>query len=463
MLNGCSTTSFNDLFSNYNEQMQGVKQAQQQGNYQHAVELIPVRSPKDGTYNLSLLEKARLQYLVNNTIQSTKTFELAYQQVQQVQQEAKIQLSRGVENVAAVVSNDNAIRYDIPLYEQSMLHSYQAINYLIQKDLSGALVEIRRANIVQEDALVQNIDSVYRQQEKMTKQSLSKQYPSMATAIGNVANGFQNAYTFYLSALLYEAAGQYNDAYIDYKKALAIYPNNSYLQQDTWRLANSLHMTNDISLFKKSLPQSITSPYESQGNNNDKKSNNLGQIVIIIENGIINAKQETSVNLPIFTRHNDVRFYSVALPSYQNYLKSYSPLHLSYLGKTYQSEEIVRLQSLAAKQLKDKMPAITARQIARLVAKEEIRQQMARQGGDVGNIFASIYNIATEKADTRSWSTLPDSIHILRINLPSGNHQLPLSLNGIDKKINVTVNANRQTLVTLSAINSHTQHTTLNL
>lgn len=459
LLSGCSITSFGDLFSNYSQQMNGVKQAQQQGNFQQAISLIPERNVNDGSYSLGLLEKGRLEYLANNNKQSRQDFEQTYQLVQQEQQGAKVELSRGIENVTAVISNDNAIRYDIPLYEQSMLHSYQALNYLTQQDLSGALVEVRRANLVQENALKANAKTIENSQQNSINQrssmdSLSQQYPSMNEAIGRVKNGFQNAYTFYLSALLYEAADQKNDAYIDYKKALEIYPDNHYLQQDVWRLANTLHMTNDISLFRKSLSQKITK---------ESDSNNQGQVVIIIENGIVGAKQEVSLSLPIYTRHNDMRLYSVALPRYQNQLTIYPPLTLTYQGKSYQSEEIVRLQSLAAKQLQDKLPIIVTRQITRLVAKEEIRQQLVRKGGDVGNIFANIYNIATEKADTRSWSTLPDSIHILRLNLSAGTHTLNTYINGVNQQIEVSINQNKQTLVTLNTIGTYVGQDIFNL
>ena len=459
LLSGCSITSFGDLFSNYSQQMNGVKQAQQQGNFQQAISLIPERNVNDGSYSLGLLEKGRLEYLANNNKQSRQDFEQTYQLVQQEQQGAKVELSRGIENVTAVISNDNAIRYDIPLYEQSMLHSYQALNYLTQQDLSGALVEVRRANLVQENALKANAKTIENSQQNSINQrssmdSLSQQYPSMNEAIGRVKNGFQNAYTFYLSALLYEAADQKNDAYIDYKKALEIYPDNHYLQQDVWRLANTLQMTNDISLFKKSLSQTITK---------ESDSNNQGQVVIIIENGIVGAKQEVSLSLPIYTRHNDMRLYSVALPRYQNQLTIYPPLTLTYQGKSYQSEEIVRLQSLAAKQLQDKLPIIVTRQITRLVAKEEIRQQLVRKGGDVGNIFANIYNIATEKADTRSWSTLPDSIHILRLNLSAGTHTLNTYINGVNQQIEVSINQNKQTLVTLNTIGTYIGQDIFNL
>lgn len=459
LLSACSASSFTDLFSSYSQQMNGVKLAQQQGDFQQAISLIPTRNSDDGSYNLRLLEKARLEYLASNNEQSRQDFAQTYKLVQQSQQEAKIELSRGIENVTAIISNDNSIRYDIPLYEQSMLHSYQALNYLTQQDLSGALVEVRRANLVQESALKANAKNIDDSQHSRIDQgvsmdSLSQQYPSMNEAIGKVKNGFQNAYTFYLSALLYEAADQKNDAYIDYKKALEIYPDNHYLQQDVWRLANTLHMTNDISLFKKRLSQTITKK-------NDE--NNHGQVVIIIENGIVEAKQEVSLSLPIYTSHNDMRLYSVALPRYQNQLTIYPPLTLTYQGKSYQSEEIVRLQSLAAKQLQDKLPIIVTRQITRIIAKEEIRQKLVKKGGDIGNIFANIYNIATEKADTRSWSTLPDSIHILRLNLSVGTHTLNTYINGVNQQIEVSINQNKQTLVTLNTIGTYVGQDIFNL
>jgi len=466
-LSACAGTSFSDLFSNYNKQMQGAKNAQQQGNFEQAVSLLPERSESNGSYGLSLLEKARLEFLANNHTQSQQDFALVYRQVQQAEQAAKIQLSRGIENIQAVVSNDNATRYDIHYYEQSMLHCYQALNYLNQNDLSGALVEIRRANLVQQKALQANQKALYDSQEEMTKkgvssESLASKYPSMSTAIGKVKNGFQNAYTFYLSGVLYEAAGQANDAYIDYKKALEIYPHNVTVQKDVWRLATKLGMTNDIQLFGNRFSSDITRG-NNQGIDHRQNLTKGGQLVVLVEQGIIPSKQEVSIHLPIFTSHNDMRFYSLALPSYQNRLRQYSGLSINYQGNTYQSQEIVRLQSLAAKQLQDEMPAIVTRQVVRLFAKEELRQQMSRKGGDVGNILAGLYNIASEKADTRSWSTLPDSIHILRLDLALGQQEVELTINGNSRTITVEINEDRQTLVKLTSIGSYTNYQSINL
>ena len=461
LLSGCSATRFNDLFSSYYQQMQPVKTAQSQGKFQQAINLLPNRSQSDNSYNLSLLEHGRLQFLANQTRLSNDSLAHAYQIIGDEQQKAKIQLSRGVENAAAIVSNDSATRYIVPAYEQTMLHSYQALNFLSENKLSSALVEVRRANLVQEQALRTNSAKLYKAKQDMAKHgvnmnSISNKYPSMQTTIGEVKNGFQNAYTFYLSGLLYEAGGQKNDAYIDYKKALEIFPDNRVLQQEVWRLANQLAMVDDIARYNQRFNINPT-------NHKSDNENSNGNLIVITEHGIIENKSEFSLNLPIFTSQDDMRFYSFSVPTYRNHLRNYAPVSISYQGKYYQSEEIVRLQSLAAFQLKEQMPATIVRQVARIVAKEEIRQQLSRKGGDVGNILAGLYNITTEQADTRSWSTLPDKVEIMKLALTPGQHKIELDIGGAKKAVDVTINQQANTLLYVTAIGSQSQLRVFNL
>ena len=132
-------------------------------------------------------------------------------------------------------------------------------------------------------------------------------------------------------------------------------------------------------------------------------------------------------------------------------------------GQSYQSNEIVRIQSLAAKDLQEQLPALLTRQVVRVVAKEQMRQKLSREAGDVGNILASIYNIASERADTRSWSTLPDQVDIVRMQLPSGKQVLPVQINGQQQNINLDVQPNRITLIHYSAIGNYTGYQVINL
>ena len=458
MLIGCSSIEINDLFFSYSQQMKQSRSAQLKGEFVKAQTSVISVNSHHNNYGLSLLEKARLQFLAKNWLVSQKSFELVYKQVQAQEQAAKIQLSSGLKKASAIVTNDNAIAYEIPSYEQSMLHSYQALNYLYQGDLESALVEVRRANLVQERALKTNETEIYKAQEAMEKkgihsEQLSASYPSMDNLIGQVKNSVQNAYTFYLSGVLYEAGQQPNDAYIDYKRALEIYPNNTYLQQDVLRLAKKLSMFEELSYFEQQFGQYKTV---------NKK--NTGQVIIIFEQGIVNSKEEVRLNLPIFNTHSPVKFFTFALPVYRGDLPMVTPFTISIDDKSYLSQVIVRLQSLATKDLQDQLPALVTRQVLRLVAKEQIRQKMKKSGGDVGNILASIYNIASEKADTRSWSSLPNNVQIISVpNIAVGHKKLAIAYAGKKEIVDIEVTQNRTTLINFTAIGGYTGYQTLNL
>ncbi|AOW79191.1 hypothetical protein A3Q34_18485 [Colwellia sp. PAMC 20917] len=447
-----------DLFFGYSQQMQESRSAQLRGDFVVATTSVISVNRQHNNYALSQLEKARLQFLSHDWLASQKSFELAYQQVQDQEQAAKIQISSGLKKVSAVVTNDNAIGYEIPSYEQGMLHSYQALNYLYQGSLEGALVEVRRANLVQERALKTNQAELYKAEEEMAEKGINSNklydnFPSMDNLIGDLKNSFQNAYTFYLSGLLYETAKKFDDAYIDYKRALEIYPNNTFLQQDVLRLANKLDMNEDLARFEQRFGR-----YQGQN------KTNTGQIVVIFEQGIVSAKEEASLNLPIFNTRSDFKFFTFALPVYRGRLPALIPLSISIDEKSYLSQEIVRLQSLASKDLKEKLPGLVTRQAIRLVAKEQIRQNLSKSGGDVGNILASLYNIASEKADTRSWSSLPDNVQIMRLdNVAVGQKKLTISYAGKKQVVDIDVAENRTTLINFTALGNFTGHQTINL
>ena len=447
ILSGCTSMGFKDLFSDYAAQLENVRSAQLKGDFKTAAALIVEPKANQNNYTLNLLEKARLYYLANDWTQSRKDFALVSEVLDEDAAKAKLRLSRGVSNMASLVTSDNVITYQVPPYEQTMLHSYQALNYLFLGQLEGALVEVRRANLVQEKALRAHQQDLDKSDINVDKQSFNQAYPSMSAMIGDIKNGFQNAYTFYLSGLFYEAAMQPNDAYIDYKRALEIYPNNHYLQKDVLRLATKLGMTADL--------EALTAKY---GAYQATRIANTGELVILIENGAINPKQEVSLNLPIFSAANQPRFFSFALPVYNGTLVKYPSLTINLAGQTYTSEQIVRLQSLAAKELQQQMPSLLTRQALRLVAKEKLRTTISHQGGDIGNILAVLYNVASEQADTRSWLTLPDEVQILRLSLPPGQQEIELNIGGKTELIKVNILTKRISLLNLTTIGNFQSH-----
>jgi len=449
---------FGDLFSGYAQQMQSVTLHAANGRFEQALQQVTERKISDTNYVLTLLEKGRLTHLAGDHNASKDYFNQASLYIEQQKLKAKLQLSQGVQNIGAMLSNDTAITYVVPDYEQSMLHSYQALNYLYLGNHEAALVEVRKANLVQRAALDNNADVIndaiasLQDNVELDWQSVSTTYPEMAEVVGEAKNGFQNAYTFYMSAVLYEASGELNDAYIDYKKALEIYPNNPSLQNDVLNMAHTLGMTDDLAQFEQRFGQ-----YTQVNNEHD------GQIVVLYDEGLVNARDEMLLRLPVDTRQGELRFYSLALPVYQQSNPLSYSARLSINNKTFELAQIVAVEALAAQTLKSQLPSLITRQVMRLIAKEKIRKKISKEAGDVGNILANLYNLASERADTRSWLTLPHSSNIVRSHLTPGKHRLSLNVGGLNKQIDVEIKANRITLVNITSMGNHIDYKTVNL
>ena len=457
-LSGCATMQFRDLFSGYAQQMKPVKLKAINGHFDQALQEVPIRDMSDTNYILALLEKGRLTHLAGDYPSSRNYFFQASGYIDEQKLKAKLQVSKGIQNIGAVFSNDNAITYEVPDYEQSMMHSYQALNYLYLGDHEAALVEIRKANLVQRAALENNFDVIndaivnLQDDAKLDWQSISATYPEMEDVIGEAKNGFQNAYTFFISAVLYEASGELNDAYIDYKKALEIYPDNQYLQNDVLKLATKLGMTDDLAKFEKRF-----------GKYQKNQQKNTGQVVVIYDQGLVEERDEMRLRLPVYTSDAEMRFYSVSLPVYHKSEQYFPNAQLSINDEILTFDQIVKVEALAAQTLKSQLPSLITRQVIRLIAKEKMRKKMSKEGGDVGNILANIYNLSSERADTRSWLTLPQSSNILRSDLTEGHHNISLKIGSLNKEINLDVKANRITLVNITATGNHIDYKAINL
>lgn len=308
------------------------------------------------------MERGRIAQVLGNFDYSQKDFAASMEQLRINDEKAHISASGVGSNFAAAAVNDNAIPYSGSGYERVMLHHFQAMNYVKKQDLEGAGVEVRRANAEQETALKDfegDIDKAKKDAEEKkvesTNSAVETQYAQMDEVAGKVKNSFQNAYTFYLSGFIYELNKQYNDAYIDYKKALEIYPENTYLQKDVLRLAAALDMREDVAALKERFKLSPEKIYSENG-----------ELLVVYEDGFVPQKQEVKIPIPI----PSVGLMAIAFPIYKEQWTPQIPLNISInsesLGAT---EPICDFRALAVKALKEQIPAIVVRQAVRAVAK----------------------------------------------------------------------------------------------
>jgi hypothetical protein len=454
LLEGCATSS---VFLPYPARMQPIKQDLEARQYAKAQKaLAPLRSNADKI--LYLMERGRVSQLGNDLEASIKDYETAMEAIAVSEDKAKISLTETAAQGSALLTNDNAIPYYGEAYEHIFLHQFQALNYLFSHKLEDALVEVRRANLGQREALERHNRELAQIQDKVDRYQQSnpdfkQAYSAMASVAARVKNSFQNAYSFYVTGLIYEISGEPNDAYIDYKKALEIFPDNVTVQKDVLRLAKQLGMSDDYAYYKKAFAPEP-----------EKVGADEGELVVLFEHGFAPVKMEIGIGIIV-----DNHLQKVAFPIYPSQWQAIPALsvydqsqgnRLAPLGET---SSIVQVQALATKALQEHLPGMLLRQVLRIIAKRKVSEQTGKALGPWGRFAADVYNVISENADRRSWLTLPNDAQIMRKPLRAGEHRLELN-NGLAREVvPIKIEAGKKTILHVVATGKtfHLMHITL--
>jgi hypothetical protein len=98
-----------------------------------------------------------------------------------------------------------------------------------------------------------------------------------------------------------------------------------------------------------------------------------------------------------------------------------------------QTETITDVGRMAVEQYDAVFPEIMARAVVRRIVKKGVvygaKEVIGVQKGSIEGLALDAVGVAweaTEAADTRCWSLLPDKIQVLRVELPAGEHDLDL-------------------------------------
>ena len=418
----CSNLTTGNLFSHYSAQNRNLHQLVQNGEYAQAEQTLPEYVGGD---ILDSFEKGRI-YLLNQQYQESKAvLEIADQAVISEQNKATISLSETATSIGSLAINDNLNSYQPPDYELGFLHLYLGLNYLQSNDLEGALVEMRRANKVQEQARANRERELKAAEEQLASQGLS---PNLGSILANYPNGgetlksVQNGYLFFLSALLYEAEGDLNSAYVDYRRALAVAPKNQEVVDGTKRVAKRLGMQSDLTKLEKRYGKT------------DHLNRQQSRVIVIDERGVVQALEDWRLSLPIYDSRDVLALYTLALPYYpQTAHEKYPSLVLN--DKEINSSQLTNVDQMAQYDLSERLPSIIIRQALRVWAKDRLRKESVNED-EVANLLFNVWNTLTEQPDTRSWLTLPSSVHTASYIVEPG--QQTLHIGGKEYAFNVS-------------------------
>ena len=426
-LSGCA---FNSIFINYPSQIAPYKQ--QLNSPTAAINLDSIAKEIASNDGLLYAQESGRIAQINGQFDKSKTYyEQAITAYKAFDDQAKISVSDMGAKASSLLLNDNAIPYRGPGYERIMLHQYQALNYLFAADMQGAMVEVRRSNELQasEQARYQKSQKSV---QSMANGTIDAEVNRLGKAAGTVTSSFLNAYSYYTTGLLYELLGQPNDAFIDYRKAAQISPDNTYLQQDLVRLAKQL-----------SMPQ--YDEFKRRWGDATLAKAGQGQVVMLIERGFVPEKQSLTVPFTI-----DGNWQTISLATYPSSGQQMTPATLQGLGTVLKAQPIANIDALAITALKEDLPAALVRQALRVYAKAEMAQSVRSDSKrrndqiDAGAIAMQIFNVVTEQADRRSWLTLPKQAQIARQYVDQGLYDISL---GNAQNTKIEVKADKTTLI----------------
>lgn len=443
-MGGCATTS---VFNPYPDQALEMKAALvpqpelaegSPSRIDAVLESLATRRDSEDAM-LYMMERGRLAQLASRFAESKQDFELVISRFEESDLASTVQLSRLGEQGASMLTNDNALSYRGAGYERIFVHQHQAFNYWGLGDIEGAAVELRKAGLEQQ-VLLEKYESDIAEahaeaaEKDIDLSTLPAEFAGLDTIAGEVKSSFQNAYTFYTSAVFWEATGELDSALVDFKKAYEINPGAKLIQRDIARVSSKLGMPVDSEVV---LPKG-----------------DEGVVVVLFEEGFVPAKSEIKLPIPM----PEGGLMALAFPFYEtngwpgSVALKVQDKAIRDVGET---TPIINVGALAVKDLKERIPELLLRQTLRGISKYQLQSQSGEQFGVAGTLLSSIFNVVSESADRRSWLTLPNTAQVLRLHLPAGARELTLSTPTTQQNVTLTVRPNRTTVLRVINVNHH--------
>ena len=357
---------------------------------------------------------------------------MADQQVQRWETGVNSAAAAGV--AASWLINDKVRPYEGHDYEKVLLTTCMAMNFLARGDLANARVAIKQTHereaviAALRDREYQAIQEQARQRGASTNVRELNGYPVAEIdnpAVNALRNSYQNALSHTLAGFVYEALGEPSLAAAGYRQALELRPGTPMLEE---ALAG--------------LDARVLAPDDG-----------LTDTLIVVETGFAPARRSRRFPLPI-PIDDEVVVFPLSVPIMQSMGSPEVPAEIRLAdGPSLSPDEIVNIDSMARRALKDEMPAILLRSVVRATTRAAAQVQMrraadkARSKGDdskgdwldAGASMVAMASVATESADERVWRSLPAQVYVARGRLPRGVHTLTIPGSAGEHRLTVDV------------------------
>lgn len=339
---------------------------------------------KDAT--LYHLNRGMLLRMQGELVASTESFEQAKTAI-----DALLAVSVS-EQAGALAINDAQRSYVGEPFERAFLHVYAALNFLELGSPDEARVEMLQLDVLLSD--------------------LERDGELAGTALPR-----------YFAGLVFESRGEWSDAMIAYRKAYEVYRAHplasgagvpSTLGRDLMRLAARLGLNEELARYR--------AEFAAVGEGDVPRAGEA-ELIFLLHSGLAPVKQETGMVAPTPSG----RLISVSMPYYQSRQPALTTARVSADGHAAQTVLVEDIDAAARAALERRSGAILARTVARAAVKHEASRQAGREN-ELAGLVLNIAGLISERADTRSWSTLPNRIYLARLAVPAGRRDVQVDL-----------------------------------
>ncbi len=288
--------------------------------------------------------------------------------------------------LGATLLNEEMLQYKGDIFERLFINISLALNFLELQQPDEALVEVRRIN------------------EKYNKFSNEEK-----------SSYELNSFAQYLSGLIWETENKFDDACISYKAAYRLDPAYRAVGLDMLTACWRAKRNQEFNLLVTELrPTADEMNFVKRKNKNEK--------IVIFLQGLGPKKMPRPDN----------HIYPYLVPS-NNQTKR---LTVNYLDEndTYQnasSRQVYSVEKAAIATQEADYNSLAARRLGARVAKEVAADQIRQKDKTLGNI-AWLVMVASERADLRNWTLLPETVQIIRIKPSKDSIISAVGLNRFD-------------------------------
>ena len=282
------------------------------------------------------------------------------------------------EEAGTLVTGDNIRTYSGEDFEKVLVNVYLAIAFAAVGKLEDAQVEARKINLI-----------LYRMIHEGKR------------------NYEESPFARYLSAMIWEAGRETNDAYVDYKKTAELDKNFPDVGRDLMAMAKRLRFVDDERRWREAYPQQLPRTIKADE----------GELVVFFERGLSPVKiprDGQDSNLPRFVKRSSTS----------------RGARLIVNGETPGAfAPVLDIESLSIRYLEDRIGKMIAKKLAGLAVKGAVAAGVgkASKNKDAGWLTFLALS-ALDRADLRSWRSLPAAIEMQRIALKKGVYQVEVQV-----------------------------------